>query len=168
MPLKQAKADAWEKVYRGLHQEMCLRGNSPKTEASYLNWIRRFREFAGELPLDEVSDETARDFLTSLAVEQRVAASTQNVAFNALLFLFRHISKHDYELGDTVVRAKTTKYIPAVLTRDEVDRVLGRLSAPYDLIVSVLYSCELRMSECLNLRINCLDFEENLLIVHDA
>lgn len=95
-------------------------------------------------------------------------ASTQNVAFNALLFLFRHVLKRDYELGDSVVRAKTTKYIPTVLTRDEVDRVIRRLKPPYDLIVSALYGCGLRMSECLNLRVNCLDFDENLVIVHDG
>ena len=140
--------DLWDFVYEGLHKEMRLRAHSPKTESSYLNWIRRFRDFAGDLPVDEVSAETARDFLTSLAVERKVAASTQNVAFNALLFLFRHILNRDYELGGTVVRAKTTRYIPTVLTRDEVDRVIARLSALYNLIVSVLYGCGLRISEC--------------------
>ena len=160
--------DSWDFVYEGLHKEMRLRAHSPKTESSYLNWIRRFRDFAGDLPVDEVSAETARDFLTSLAVERKVAASTQNVAFNALLFLFRHILNRDYKLGGTVMRAKTTRYIPSVLTRDEVDRVIARLSAPYNLIVSVLYGCGLRISECLNLRVHCLDFDENLVIVHDG
>ena len=167
-PARGGEEDPWDAVYLGLHNEMRLRAHSPKTESSYLNWIRRFRDFAGDLPVEEVSAETARDFLTSLAVERGVAASTQNVAFNALLFLFRHILKRDYELGDTVVRAKTTRYIPTVLTRDEVDRVIARLSAPYNLIVSVLYGCGLRMSECLNLRVNCLEFDENLVIIHDG
>jgi len=65
-------------------------------------------------------------------------ASTQNQAFNALLFLFRHILKRDYELGDSVVRAKVSKYIPTVLTRTEVDAALKELAFPFDLIVSHL------------------------------
>lgn len=120
------------------------------------------------MPVSEVSDGDAKNFLTDLAVKGQVVASTQNQAFNALLFLFRHVLKRDYDLKDRVVRAKRTKYIPTVLTRPELDAVLDALKFPYNLIVSMLYGCGLRLSECLELRINSLDFSENLVIVHDG
>jgi len=76
--------------------------------------------------------------------------------------------RKEYELGDTVVRAKTSRYIPTVLTKEELSQVIMNLKFPFDLIVSVLYGCGLRLSECLNLRVNCLDFDQNLVIVHDG
>jgi len=148
--------------------EIKLRNYSPKTLSTYLMWVRRFGDYTGHLPVDAITDESAKDFLTDLAVKGHVVASTQNQAFNALLFLFRHILKRDYELGDRVVRAKVSKYIPTVLTRLEVDAVLKKLKYPHNLIVSMLYGCGLRLSECLNLRTSDLDFEENLVIVHDG
>ena len=148
--------------------EIKRRNYSPSTLTTYVKWVQRFGNYTGHMPIDEISAESARDFLTDLAVEGEVVASTQNQAFNALLFLFRHILKRDYELGDSVVRAKVSKYIPTVLTRTEVDAALKELAFPFDLIVSMLYGCGLRLSECLNLRVGDLDFEEGLVIVHDG
>ncbi len=74
-----------------------------------------------------LDSDDAQGFLTFLAVRRKVAASTQNQAFNALLFFYRHIIKVDYDLRDKVVRAKRTKCIPVVLSREEIDRVIGRL-----------------------------------------
>lgn len=159
---------AWESVLDSLKSEIKLRQYSPKTLQTYVSWVRRFREFAGTTPVASISADTAKCFLTALAVEHKVAASTQNQAFNALLFLFRHVLKRDYELGNAVTRAKTSKYIPTVLTREELERVMAEFAFPFDLIVSVLYGCGLRLSGCLNLRINCLDFGSDLVIVHDG
>jgi integron integrase len=159
---------AWQQVLSSLEAEIKLRQYSRKTLQTYVAWVRRFREFSGAEPVASISAESAKMFLTSLAVERGVAASTQNQAFNALLFLFRHVLKKDYELGDSVTRAKTSKYIPTVLTREELEKVLAGLEFPFDLIASVLYGCGLRLSECLNLRINCLDFSSDLVIVHDG
>lgn len=158
----------WERLERAIAGEIKRRNYSPNTERTYVKWVQRFGNYTGHMPIDEISDDTARDFLTDLAVKDEVVASTQNQAFNALLFLFRHILKRDYELGDTVVRAKVSKYIPTVLTRSEVDAALKELAFPFDLIVSMLYGCGLRLSECLNLRVSDLDFEEGLVIVHDG
>ena len=158
----------WADLERALAGEITRRNYSPKTLSTYLNWVQRFGVYTGHMPVAEISDEAAKDFLTDLAVKNHVVASTQNQAFNALLFLFRHILKRDYELGDSVVRAKVSKYIPTVLTRPEVDAVLHELEFPYDMIVSMLYGCGLRLSECLNLRVADLDFEEELVIVHDG
>jgi integron integrase len=158
----------WAATLRALDEEIVRRNYSKKTLSSYAMWVRRFAAYAGETPVTEVTDEHAKGFLTDLAVKGKVVASTQNQAFNALLFLFRHILKRDYELGDRVARAKTSRYIPTVLTRAEVDAVFGHLEFPFDLIVSMLYGCGLRLSECLSLRVGDLDFEENLVIVHDG
>ncbi len=158
----------WEAVVAKLEAEICRRNYSPKTLYSYRKWVVGFRDFLSAKPVSEVSDVDAQEFLTDLAVNGGVVASTQNQAFNALLFFFRHILQREYELGDRVVRAKTTKYIPVVLTRGEVDAVLGQLAFPYDLIVATLYGCGLRLSEGLGLRLNALDFEERLVIVRDG
>jgi integron integrase len=109
-------------------------------------------------------------FLTSLAVHSKVSASTQNQAFNALLFLFRHILKREreFDAGEGIVRAKQKKYIPVVLTRKEVDVIMAKLHYPYDLIAKFLYGCGLRLFECLNLRIHCLNLDEGVLTVHDG
>lgn len=173
MPVRAKKklpavSRGWAELEKALVGEITRRNYSPKTLSTYVNWVQRFGAYTGYMPVAEISDEAAKDFLTDLAVKNHVVASTQNQAFNALLFLFRHILKRDYELGDRVVRAKVSKYIPTVLTRPEVDAVLELLSFPHDLIVSMLYGCGLRLSESLNLRVSDLDFEENLVIVHDG
>jgi len=158
----------WTKLEEAMAGELKRRNYSPDTLKNYLKWVRRFGQFTKFMPVDEVSDEAVRGFLTHLAVKEKVVASTQNQAFNALLFLFRHILKRDYELKDKVVRAKATKYIPTVLTKPELDAVLGNLEFPFDLIVSTLYGCGLRLSECLQLRLGDVDFAEGLVIVHDG
>ena len=99
-----------------------------------------------------------------------VAAATQNQAFNALLFLFRHVLRRgdEFDASDGIVRAKQKKYIPVVLTRAEVDRVITNLRNPYNLVVKIMYGCGLRLFECLNLRLHCLNLDENILTVHDG
>ena len=158
----------WDGLEQSLVAEVKRRNYSPKTATTYRSWVQRFGQYTHFMPVEEVSDEDVKNFLTDLAVEGRVVASTQNQAFNALLFLFRHILKRDYDLKDRVVRAKQTKSIPTVLTKAELDSVLGGLAFPFNLVASMLYGCGLRLSECLELRVNSLDFEGGLVIVHDG
>ena len=99
---------------------------------------------------------------------QRVSASTQNQAFNALLFFFRHALGREFGKIDGVVRAKRTRYIPVVLSRAEIDAILALLAPPYDLIVKLLYGCGLRISECLELRVQCFNLDEGVLTIHDG
>lgn len=167
-PERPQEKDGWAEAVAQLEAEIRRRNYSPKTLSSYRRWVLDFRDYLSAKPIDDVSDVDAQHFLTDLAVKKQVVASTQNLAFNSLLFFFRHILKRDYELGDRVVRAKTSKYIPVVLTRAEVDAVIERLEFPYNLIVSTLYGCGLRLSECLGLRLNALDFDEHLVIVRDG
>ena len=165
---KEAKRKPWDKCYTRLKEEIRLRQYSPKTLQTYSTWIGQFQRFLDNKLPSELDSNDARCFLTHLAVKRRVTASTQNQAFNALLFLYRHILKTDYDLKDKVVRARKTKYIPVVLSREEVDSVIACLQHPYKLAVQLLYGCGLRLSECLKLRVHCFNFDEQILTVHDG
>jgi len=107
-----------------------------------------------------------KEYLTYLAVQCQVSASTQNQAFHALLFLFRHALKQDFGEHKDVPRAKKSKVIPVVLSRKEIDAVLKHLQYPYDLVVKLLYGCGLRLFECLQLRVKDFNFEARILTVH--
>jgi integrase len=101
-------------------------------------------------------------------LQDKVAASSQNQAFNAVLFLFKHVLEKEFGKVKGVVRAKRKPYIPVVLSRKEVDRVIGQLEDPYDLVTKLLYGCGLRLFECLKLRVQDLNFEMKVLTVHDG
>ena len=109
-----------------------------------------------------------KDFLTCLAIKRKVSASRQNQAFNALLFFFRYVLKKDFGEIKDIPRAKRRPYIPTVLSRDEVDAVITRLRYPYDLVVKLLYGCGLRISECVKLRVQDINFDQGILTVHDG
>jgi integron integrase len=157
---------SWDGCYQLLKEEIALRHYSPKTFKTYRNWIVQYQVWLnGKLP-DVVDSGDARGFLAYLALDKNVAASTQNQAFNALLFLYRHILRREYDIGDSVPRARRTKYIPVVLSRKEVDRIIENLGMPYSLIIKLLYGCGLRMSECLNLRVGDLNFDQCIVTVH--
>ena len=100
-----------------------------------------------------------KSYLTHLAVQCKVSASTQNQAFNSLLFLFRHILKRDFGDHKDIPRAKRSSYIPVVLTRQEIDLVLQHLTPPADLVVKLLYGCGLRLFECAKLRLENFNIE---------
>lgn len=168
MTAEQLRKDpnGWPAQYEELKRQIRVRQYSPKTLKCYRCWIRDFETFLkGKSPKD-VSDHDAVQFLSMLATERRVGATTQNQAFNALLFLFRHVLKTPYELGDKVVRAKKRRYVPVILSRPEVDAVILAMPPPYRLLVQLLYGCGLRLAEGLNLRVHSFNFDQNVLTVH--
>ena len=103
-----------------------------------------------------------------MAVKRKVSASSQNQAFNALLFFYRHVLKKEFGDQKDVPRAKRRPYIPVVLSREEIDSIIENLTYPYDLVVKLLYGCGLRLFECLNLRVGCFNFDTGILTVHDG
>lgn len=117
-------------------------------------------------PPGELSAADVKSYLTRLAVTCHVAALTQNQAFNALLFLYRHILKRDFSDHKDIPRAKKSKYIPVVLSRKEIDAVVKHLVHPYDLAVKLLYGCGLRLFECVTLRVKNFNFDAGILTVH--
>jgi integron integrase len=163
-----ANMGRWRAVYRQLSNEIMVGHYSPKTYKAYSTWVMQFQKFVNNKPLIELSAEDVKKFLTYLAVDQHVSASAQNQAFNGLLFFFRTILKKEFGKIDGVVRAKRKPYIPVALSRDEIDLIIKKLRYPYDLIVKVLYGCGLRLSECMTIRINNLNFDARILTIHDG
>jgi integron integrase len=130
--------------------------------------VRHYQTFTRSEDPKALTAEHVTYFLTSLAVDQKVSASTQNQAFNTLLFFHRHVLKKEFGGLEGVVRAKRKPYIPVVLSRAEIEAVLKHLSTPCDLVVKLLYGCGLRLFECLQLRIQCFNFDAEVLTVHDG
>ena len=159
---------SWVSVYRDLKSEINTRHYSPSTLKTYTGWARQFQNFTKSKDPQLLADSDIKDFLTYLAVDRKVAASTQNQAFNALLFFFRHVLKNEFGELKGIPRAKRKPYIPTVLSREEIDAILAKLKYPYDLIVKLLYGCGLRLFECMNLRVNDLNFDTGILTVHDG
>ena len=143
---RTARTASWEHEYRELETEIRLRNYSPKTLDVYRFWVVRFQGFVRSRPTTHLSNQEVRGFLSSLAVQHRVSAASQNQAFNALLFFFRHVLHREFGEIDGVVRAKRHRYIPVVLSRTEVDSVLAHLKPPYRLVVLLLYGCCLRIT----------------------
>lgn len=107
-------------------------------------------------------------FLTHLAVRGKVSASTQNQAFNALLFLYRHVLGKDLPDKINAKRAKRTKRLPTVMTKEEVSRVITSLSGTRQLMAKLLYGSGLRLMECVRLRVKDIDFRMNQILVRDG
>jgi integron integrase len=156
----------WDKVIEGLVAEIKMRHYSRKTLKAYADWSRKFQGFLKNKPSVELSETDVKAYLTYLAVNCKVAASTQNQAFNAILFLYRHVLKQDFGEHRDIPRAKKSKYIPMVLSRKEIDAVVISLADPYNLVVKLLYGCGLRLFECVNLRVKNFNFDAGILTVH--
>lgn len=132
---------SWQREYSRLADEIRVRHYSPKTLRSYRSYVVKFQVFTKSKAPESLTTDDVKTFLTHLAVNRKVAAATQNLAFNALLFFFRHVLGKEFGVVDGVVRAKKRPFIPVVLARDEIEEILRHLEAPYDLIVKLLYGC---------------------------
>jgi integron integrase len=141
-----------------LRNEVRKKHYSGRTEDAYADWVARYLRFHSFRDPREIGKEEVEQFLTHLAVERDVAASTQNQALSALLFLYRDVLDIKLDWLDAVVRAKRPKTLPVVLTRDEVAAVLGHLSGENLIAATLLYGAGLRLLECLELRIKDVDF----------
>jgi integron integrase len=166
-PLKLTGAN-WEWVYESLQAAIKVRHYSNKTWQAYRYWLQQFQNFTKSKDASLLDMGDVKGFLSHLAINRQVAASSQNQAFNALLFLFKNVLQKEFGKVEGVVRAKRRPYIPVVLSRPEVDRVIGLLEPPYDLIAKLLYGCGLRLFECLKLRVQDLNFDLQVLTVHDG
>lgn len=144
------------------------RGYSPRTQKAYGLWVRRFVRHHGMRHPERLGVDEINAFVTYLGTEQNVAASTQNQALCALLFLYRHVLGRPIRDRGTLVRARSSERLPVVLTRDEVRRVLAHMSGDTRLMASLLYGSGLRLTECLGLRVQDIDVEARTLHVRDG
>lgn len=147
---------------------MRLKHLSLRTEDAYLSWIKRFIFFHNKRHPQEMGAREITAFLSYLAEKEAVSASTQNVAFSALLFLYREVLGREFPQLDRVVRAKSKTNVPVVLTREEVRRVLAEIQGVHHLMASLLYGSGLRLMECVRLRVKDISFGMNQLTVQDG
>ena len=141
---------------------------SLRTEQIYVDWIKRFVWFHGKRHPRDMGAAEIEAFLTNLAVERSVSASTQNQAKSALLFLYKEVLQIELPWLDNVTQAKVPKKLPVVMTQNEVRAVLARLDGTVWLICSLLYGSGSRIMECLRLRVKDVDFERCEILVREG
>lgn len=156
------------KLLEDVRNLLRTRHYSYRTEETYLNWIRQYIIFHDKRHPAEMGAPEVTKFLTHLAVNRHVAASTQNQALAALLFLYRYVLKQDLPWLENVERARRPSRLPVVLTRPEVKSLLSQLEQQNWLQASLLYGAGLRVGECLRLRVKDLDFGCNQIVVREA
>jgi len=151
-----------------LRAQLRSRHYSRRTEQAYTRWVRRYLYFHGLRHPADMGEAEINAFLTHLAVTDHVSASTQTQALSALLFLYRKVLHQPVgELGG-LVRARKSLHIPVVMTPDEVRDVLAQMEGETWLMASLLYGAGLRLSECLNLRVQDLDFGRGEITIRDG
>jgi integron integrase len=141
---------------------------SRRTERAYIHWARRFVEFHGRRSPRELGAADVTGFLSSLATRNRVAASTQNQALAAILFLYRQVLDLDLPWLTEIVRAKRPRRIPTVLTVAEVESLLARMSGETGLMARLMYGTGMRIGECVALRVKDVDFERREIVVRQG
>jgi len=162
LPLQQPK------LIPRLREALRVRHYSLKTEKAYIHWVRRFIFYHNVRHPKDMGAKEVTAFLSYLAQRRNVAASTQNQALAALLFLYKAVLGIDLPWLDGIVRAKRPRRLPQVLTRSEVQAVLGHLTATRWLLVSLLYGAGLRLNERHSLRIKDIDLSGSKLVVRDG
>ncbi len=140
---------------------------SIRTEQAYTDWIRRFILFHGKRHPAAMGELEIEAFLTHLAVNRNVAASTQNQAFSALLFLYREVLEKELAFVNAT-RAKKPVRLPVVLTPEEVQAIFVHLNGVHHLMAGLLYGSGLRLMECIRLRVKDLDFDYGQIVVRDG
>jgi integron integrase len=149
-----------------------LKHYSCSTEKTYLQWIKRFLDYARQIgrkeTVAELGTDDCKNFLSYLALKEKVSASTQNQAFNAILFLFRHVLCKDMGNMAETVRAKRGQKLPVVFSANEVKRLLACLNGRDLLIAGLLYGSGLRLMELARLRVKDVDMDLNTLTVRSG
>ncbi|MEM8806478.1 MAG: integron integrase, partial [Cyanobacteria bacterium P01_G01_bin.38] len=145
-----------------------LKHYSYRTEQTYVQWIRRYILFHNKRHPKEMGVQEIESFLTHLAVKECVAASTQNQALSALIFLYRHVLQKPLDDRINAIRAKRSRKLPTVLTPHEVKSVIQQMSGVHRLLAQLLYGSGLRLREAMQLRIKDLDFSQRQIVVRDT
>ena len=167
-PLPEASLGGKPKLLDQVRQLLRLRHYSLRTEEAYVAWIRRYILFHGKRHPAELAETDVSAFLSSLANNGRVAASTQNQALSALLFLYKGVLQRELAFIGGVVRVKRPPKLPVVLSPAEVRAVLAQLKGEYRIMAELLYGSGLRLLECLRLRVKDVDFQYLHIVLRDS
>jgi integron integrase len=156
------------KLLDQVRERLRFKHYSIRTEETYLLWIRRFILFHNKRHPRDMAAAEVEAFLTHLAVVRNVSASTQNIALNAVLFLYKQVLLIELPWLDGVVRAKKPVRLPVVLSRDEVNRLLDHLEGTFQLMARLMYGTGMRLMECVRLRVKDIDFGRHEILVRDG
>lgn len=157
--------EAW---IEGVRRAVRVSHYSIRTEQTYIEHVRRFLLFTGPVPAERLGEVEVQRYLEYLALVRKVAASSQNQAFSALLFFFKRVLVRPLGDMEATARAKRGRKLPEVLSRDEVRRFLALSEGTSGLMLRLLYGAGLRLMECIRLRVKEVDFERGLLMVRDG
>jgi integron integrase len=151
-----------------VHDVARVKHLSVRTEEAYIHWIKRFILFHGKRHPSTLGESHISDFLSYLAIERKVSASTQNVALNAIIFLYHEVL--NINLGDfpSYVRAHRQRRLPVVFSENEVLQILDRMHGPSALVVALLYGSGLRLMEALKLRVKDIDLDRRTILVREG
>ena len=156
------------KLMDQISEVMRLKHMSRRTEQAYSYWIKQFILFHGTRHPQSLNAEEIREYLSYLAVERDVAASTQNLALNAIMFLYNQVLKKEVGSLDEIERAKRPKRLPTVFSQQEVLAILSVMNDTPQLVAGLLYGAGLRLMECLRLRVQDLDFDRSQIFVRSG
>lgn len=158
-------ADPPLRLLDAVRERIRYRHYSYRTELAYVQWVSRYIRFHGKRHPRELNGEHVTAFLSSLAIDRHVSASTQNQALAALLFLYRDVLGMDLPWMDGVARAKKPQRLPVVLSQAEVHRLLGAMKGTHALMARLMYGSGVRLMECLALRVKDVDLVRRELVV---
>lgn len=150
-----------------MREKIRIKHYSYKTEKAYVDWAERYIRFHGIRHPAEMGRAEVESFLTHLAIEKQVSSSTQNQALHALLFMYEHVVGMKLDHVEPM-RAKKSTHVPAVLSQDEVKKILGRLNGVYYIIGRLLYGSGMRLMECMRLRVKDVNFDMQTVTVRDT
>jgi integron integrase len=156
------------RLLESVRRQMRVRRYSPRTERSYVQWIRRYVIHHDRTHPRELGAEAVRAYLSHLASVERVAASTQNQALAALLFLYDVVLQQPLERIEGIQPARRSRHVPVVLSQHEVRALLDQLHSPHALCVALMYGSGLRVSECVSLRVKDIDVDRREIVVRDG
>jgi integron integrase len=154
----------WDKV----RQFIRLKGYSIRTEKSYVSWIKRFILFHDKRHPQDMGKPEIETFLSHLVTKRNIASSTQNQAFNAILFLYNNVLDTDMPQDINALRSKKPIRLPTVMTREETLNLIGAMRGTHQVMAKLMYGSGLRVMECIRLRVKDIDFAINQIIVRDG
>jgi len=141
---------------------------SPRTEETYADWAKRFILFHDKRHPGEMGAKEIQEYITYLATELNLAASSQNQALSAIIFLYRHVLKIELDFPQQNIRAKKSEHLPTVLSKTEAISVISQMSGITKIMAQILYGSGLRLMECLRLRVKDIDFQNRQIVVRDG
>jgi len=155
----------WESLIQRTREVLRLQHKSYQTEKTYLSWLKRFQRFTQSKKISLLDGDEVRSFLVDLVVQRNVSFSTQKQAFNALLFVYRHILNVEIGTLDDVPRSTRSRRLPVVLNSGEINLIFKHLAGVHLLMAMLIYGSGLRLEECLTLRVKDLDFITGIITV---